>query len=251
MGYIDDALSAGIPMEAIQNFLRSNPGDEHRLVSALAGAREQLQGRGLTNEQIYQMTGAGTPIAGITPIAASIANTQRSVDMMDRDLISFRTPQGWGDIIEGVGSRLPGPIGDIIEFLGPRLPLPGGPRPPQLPGGTPPVINIPPIPVGSGSTLAAKIARFLARVSPARLAKIAAIAAALGMTIEQYLASNPDAMKGGKRMNPLNPRALRRSIRRMNGFEKFVRRTYRVPKGAQFRTKKFKKGRGGQVRYPP
>ena len=67
--YVDQALAAGIPIEVINTFLASNPGDYHRIISATAGPREQLQGQGLTNAQIYVLSGgAGSHPGGNVPV---------------------------------------------------------------------------------------------------------------------------------------------------------------------------------------
>jgi len=63
--------------------------------------------------------------------------------------------------------------------------------------------------------------------------------------------ANEIAMRGGafrlprRRMNVLNPRALRRSLRRVSGFEKFVKRSFRL--SGLVRTKKRSAGHGHRI----
>src|SRR5262245_38222552 len=58
------------------------------------------------------------------------------------------------------------------------------------------------------------------------MAKIAAAAAALGITVEEYIRRYGYQVAGGsrRRMNPLNPRALRRSARRVEAFACFAKK---------------------------
>lgn len=95
----------------------------------------------------------------------------------------------------------------------PRLPMPGGnlpaPIPPRLPGGGAITVNI----GGRPRT-----------ISAATALKVAAAAAALGLTVEQYLQTY--GVPGqARRMNPLNPKALSRALRRSTAFAKFAKRT--------------------------
>lgn len=65
-----------------------------------------------------------------------------------------------------------------------------------------------------------------------------------GMMPIPQLGPEPGAWGGGKkkyrRMNPLNPKALRRALRRAEGFEKFARKTV---SGLRYGAKKFKSQR--------
>jgi hypothetical protein len=61
------------------------------------------------------------------------------------------------------------------------------------------------------------------RANPGKVAGVAAAAAALGMTVEQYLLTYGVPGKHRK-MNVLNPKALHRSLRRAEGFEKFAKK---------------------------
>jgi len=73
-----------------------------------------------------------------------------------------------------------------------------------------------------------------------RAAAIIAAAAAAGLTVEQYLAMHP-GLRRRHRMNPLNPRALMRAFRRIDGFGHFVKRTIHLEQHAP-RPKKHAKG---------
>lgn len=242
-GYIDQALQAGVPIEAIESFLRSNPGDEHRLWSAFDLGRGGV-------DPLSDRPPATAPYYAVPQLQPSIARMPQPgpggnlwlPPPLDRDQISalptmmasdqMGTQGFWGDIgnwfldlIRG-GPQQPGGW----QIPGMQLPLPGGAPRPQLPpaGGMPAprpggTIVIPPRTGGGG-------------ISARKAAAIAAAAAALGMSVEQYLQLYPNAIRSSRRMNVLNPRALRRSIRRVSGFEKFARRTIRLEV-----TKKFKR----------
>ncbi len=118
-----------------------------------------------------------------------------------------------------------------------------------------------------GGAIGRGIGRLAGRVSPRTVQRVtdiggglgAGFAAGRGQPISLAPISMPGAGPGtaivvrekdkdgkrSRRMNPLNPRALRRALRRAEGFEKFAARTvnslYRVIDGRKVRTFKKKK----------
>jgi hypothetical protein len=234
--YVTHALQQGIPLEVIQSFIARNPGDYHRILSALGGSREALAVAG------YQgaATGGGDALAHLNIPAPAAPFLPPTFDfrpgatnvMYDPELFpnlsgSYgevgygASPQflgGLGPLIGTIGGLLPGPVGPIIGAIGGLLPRPGTPSTPRLPlppgpGGLPPVTTIP---VGGGARVG--------RAKAAKIAAAAAAAAAAGLTLEQYLALNPNALKTNRRLNVLNPKALRRAGRRVEGFACFARK---------------------------
>ncbi len=147
--------------------------------------------------------------------------------------------------------KIPGFIGSVIPRPGP---IGGPPSAATRPGVLLPRLGAGATGAGSlaipGGPLGKKIAKVLAALPP-RVKAGGAVLAGAGVAafgLEQLLEKlgvrggagligrrGPDLgldLLGGRfkrrRMNVLNPRALRRSLRRVGGFEKFVKRSFRL-----------------------
>ncbi len=134
------------------------------------------------------------------------------------DVFGFSNlPPGRGSPIAGLPNFIPIPlpgdpdtggiVGSIIDIFGGIIGgrLPALPQLPPVPGGTPPLLP--------------------GRIPPAALAP-----GANGACVPNPCCSGQHLDKAtgtkcvsNRRMNPLNPQALRRAIRRAKGFERFVK----------------------------
>lgn len=131
-------------------------------------------------------------------------------------------PPGRGSPIAGLPNFIPTPgsqdtggiFGAIIDLLGGLVGgrLPALPQLPPAPGGTPPLLpgRIPPGPMAPGSP-------GTCLPNPC--------CSGQHLNKSRGCDGSPPGSKcvSNRRMNPLNPRALRRAIRRAKGFERFVK----------------------------
>lgn len=142
---------------------------------------------------------------------------------------------GSGGFIRGTGGKKADiPFADLSMQQPRQLPMPGGgARPPALPPGRLPT-------QGSGGRRPSfKLSPYInprtgRNIPWSKIAKIGAAAAALGISVEEYIRQY-GVPRATPRMNVLNPRALGRSMRRVEGFACFSKkaitfsRTYRQP----------------------
>ncbi len=130
--------------------------------------------------------------------------------------LSTGSPPTWGEIAAGA-------VGGVIDWGMRQLPARRPPSlPPAVPGGgagvpVPVPRTVPGVPRGPG-----------ARGGTLSRAAVAAVIAAGGYVIGSWVydaAGNLIGRRKRRRMNVLNPRALRRSMRRVQGFARFARKT--------------------------
>ncbi len=112
--------------------------------------------------------------------------------------------------------------------------IPGRPRPPGLPPGRMP----PQLPgMGGGRIPTGPAGRVARRISVKTMAKIAAAAAALGISVAQYI-SQYGVPRSSRRMNVANVKALRRSMRRVGGFAKLAGHTISFTRRVKMKKRK-------------
>jgi len=222
----------------LQTFGR--PPDANEMASDLDNARRYGDAGVIRGIQLRAGNVAGSGVRG-DEFLPSLQPTQDQVVMAlaggGISSSDVSSTEGWRDILGGIVGLLPFPgapeiggiIGGVPSLAQPRLPMPAPPQG-RLPAPrTPPIIDVPmPRPPSRGGMTAG------------RAAAIIAAAAAAGLTVEQYLALHP-GLKRRHRMNPLNPRALMRAFRRIDGFGHFVKRTIHLEQHAP-RPKKHAKG---------
>src|SRR5262245_44312716 len=175
--YIDNAIAAGVPMDAIDSFLAQNPGDYSRI----AGAFALPTGSGDTSQtgQTYQFPTVVAPslpavgtndfggrtdrtfdaqLVSSTPLNAGMTD-QYGVAMQDPSLAPVLGTEGVRSFLGGLVGMLPIPgapaLGAIIAGSGGgsggtpptfavpgQIPLPGGTQP-RLPAPRVPIVEIP------------------------------------------------------------------------------------------------------------
>ena len=228
----DDAIGRGIPIELVDRFLAENPNDQARLISALSEGYLTPAGE---EGRVAIRESFGYDTQGIGQLAPQMAYAnQSSMISFDPQLVAGLptgtvaeqfmlggSPLGTGDwraivgtglglaatLIPGIGPGLAGVMTGLGSSLVAGSNLAKRPVSLPLPGGG---IGMPTnIPITIGRTGGMK---------PATIAKIAAAAAALGISAEEYYRLYGSGEKKRRTMNPLNFKALRRAGGRVDKF---------------------------------